>query len=583
MIERIKQLVLFIFLIGCGQYAYGLDNFTSVNFTSEKSANIQSNTTSTYNGTTFDVGTYYRLGVQSYRRAFVEFDLGTSIPTNAIIYSASLEITHTGTVNGSNPWRAKLVKSTWDETTVTSSLQPTISTLTGSGDLSSTYTTSGNTVQFDVTTMVQRMTCEQVTNYGWSIQVNNESYAGSTGAMFYSDDYSLSSVRPKLLIVYYIPLSITSATITHESATGAADGAISFTHSNGSATSYTSAWYDSDGTLLTGGASDLTAGWYGVKMTGTNGAAEDFYYAFLVGTHCETVTIDFEAASGNNFSKYVDNAFNSEKKNDVNSGEDANLQTSREYMFPSAFSTNSYLRFNLWMDDAFTITQADLELQGKAHSGGSNAAKFDRVTAAWNENLICWDNQPTSPSTPTVNVAQTTTSTEDETADISGYWEIWKANNTTNHGLIFQLQSFASYTNIQQYHSPTAATVTDKPKVTFTVSLLHSDTPYRCNPNYAKMERRLTGINYKTQLDNVYFYYDNEYASGSTDLTYEIFEYSDLLAPVMIGTSDMLDLGFGRNQYILDVSGSSLTSGESYVLVVTNDKDEKRYLRFEKE
>lgn len=594
--KKVIEKILFVSFFIMGSSAIAQSLLTTATITSEKSAHINSGIDVNYDITTLEVGTYLRLGVQTYRRAFVEFDIAAeNIPIGAIIYSATLDITHNGTVYGSNPWNAKLVKTSWGETTVKASNQPVISGL--SGDISSTYTTSGNTVKIDVTSMVQRMNYEQISNFGWSIQVNNEGYSGRTGAVFYSDDHGTTSLCPKLVIKYYIPLTITAAAIVHESATGAGDGSISFSYTNGGSTNYLYSWYDGAGNTLPGGAStnNLEAGWYGVKMVGDDGIVETFYYAFLVGTECEEVTIEFEATSGNNFNKYMDNAFCSNFNNgtfdatSVNSGENLNFQSSRENI-GVVFSSNSYLRFNLWMDDAFTVNQSDLILQGKDHSGTANDAEFNIVTEPWNEFLIAWSQQPTSISGPTVNVPQTGSSTEDKTADLIDFWEDWKFDNTTNHGMLFQLQSFASFPNKQHFHSPTAAAIADKPKITFRLSLENLDNLLFCNPEanpYVELKRTLDAGYAIAYEGNLKFAFQEAYDIDPLEFwSLKLFNSDHIkiascdASGTTAGGMTSQSYSFDDNRFTIDLSTiTSTTAGEFYLLEVTTQKGDRHYLK----
>ncbi|MBL4863192.1 MAG: hypothetical protein JKY09_09290 [Crocinitomicaceae bacterium] len=94
---------------------------------------------------------------------------------------------------------------------------------------------------------------------------------------------------------------------------------------------------------------------------------------------------------------------------------------------------------------------------------------------------------------------------------------------------------------------------------------------------HAKLERRLTGVKYKTYLNKVYFYYDEEYESQTINLNYKVFSTSDRVTPVINGAQNPENLIYGDNRYELDVT--NLVSG-AYILEVENDKKEKFYLRF---
>lgn len=577
--SRLYCLLLLITISGLRNYAIGQTNLTTVTLSTNKCAHISSNMNSNLNWSRFDVGTYYVRGRQFHRRAFIEFDIASqNIPSNAIIHSATLKIRHTGTVYGSNPWRTKLLKSSWGETTVTSLNQPIVSSF--SWDISSNYTTAGNQVRLDVTNMVQRMVYGQIPNYGWSIQVNNEAISSRTGAGFYSDESS--QYPPQLEIKYYIPLSISDATIKHESATGSSDGSISFTTTNGSSTNYLYNWYDGDGNSLPGGTvlNGLDAGWYGVKLTGDDGIDETYYYAFLVGTECKEVTINFDPDQN-----YVDNAYshnlvyNGINWGEHNWGNGSKFRTSREKLGKSVYSSHSLMRFRLWVPQEMEIEQANLWLKGVYHTG-SNASSLDKIREDWNELLVSWNTAPTTNSA--INAAMPMSIfSNDATVDMVDLWDEWKSNNTSNHGVLFELNTFGNPTKEQSYYSPITSVASNRPKIEFKVSLRYENDPFKCSPMHAVLKRDLTGVIYESVADRFYFSYENEYASNSAHLDYIIYRYADVLDPNMDGVNNLVSLDFGENQRILDVS--SLSSGEVYVMQVTNDKGEKRFLRFKKE
>lgn len=587
-ILKCLSVLTFVFLA----YSSGFAALTSANLTSTKDTYLDSRYASTPHGTytTMSSSTYLVGGrsgsVQYYRRSYVAFDV-SSIPSNAVIYSATLDLTRTGSVSGGATWKTKLLTSSWLES-MTSSGLPTISNLAGDV-VSTTPNPIGYVDAIDVTSMVQRMVYGQTTNFGWSVELANEAYWGTSGAYFYTRESGLAHSQPNLNIKYYIPLSVNTATTTHESAVNESDGGVSFTLSGGASTSYTYAWYAGTAptTAIPGATSatitDLPYGWYGVHVTGTYG--EDFYQAFIVGTDCREVTITFQPDLN-----YTDNAYTCDIDRTPWGGINyitTNFSTAPEIRairgyYNLHYEQQNFLNFKLWMDDELDVTQADLFLQGLAHmtTGGSNAVDLDIITQPWLEHVISWDIHPTSSTSTTVAIPATTSLYQNNTVDMIDFWDAWKANNNLNYGFNFKFQSPTNNNRRHWYHSPLATTVSTRPSIEFKVSLLHPEAPYYCNPLYAAVERKLTGVKYKTQLGLLYFYYNNEYTSASSDLTYKIYEKDDQLNPIMDGTISTLPLAYGRNDYQLNVA-PSLTVGEFYILEVKNDKDELFYLRFE--
>lgn len=458
-------IVLFYSINGYGQ-------LTTVTINTNKDSYIDSRyaTTNYGNSTILNVGTYLYRGLGPYyRRTFVEFDV-SSLPANAVVYSAEIKMRRTTTVSGTNPWRTKLITSTWSETGVTASNQPSISN--NAGDVSSSYSSSNDTISFDVSSMVQRMIYGQADNYGWCIQVLDETYGGTSGTTFYSSESS--TFTPYLEVKYYLPLSISDVSITHESSIDAKDGEISLTVNNGSG-SYSYNWIDgSKGTTIStsSSVSGIGYGWYGLHVTGTYG--EELYYAFLVGTKCEEVTINFESSA-----EYTDNAFlynlfyNGVDYGDNNYGDYTYLKTQRWTYSGTWMSGKSLLRFNLWMDDAFKINQADMTMYGASHStlGGSNAAELNLVTEYWDQDLVTWNTGPSTSASIDVDIPATTSSTQNNTVDLTNFWNNWKIDNSQNYGLILQLQNFNNYYHEQRYHSPSTSTSANRPDLVFKLEL----------------------------------------------------------------------------------------------------------------
>ena len=96
-------------------------------------------------------------------------------------------------------------------------------------------------------------------------------------------------------------------------------------------------------------------------------------------------------------------------------------------------------------------------------------------------------------------------------------------------------------------------------------------------PNiYAKLERKLTGVQYPVMKGRVYFSYQEEY-SGSRPLNYKIYNSKNDV--VSSSGSSPISISLGDNRYELVVN---LLSEGTYILEVINEKNEKFYLRFRK-
>lgn len=560
---------------------------TSVTLTATQDSYIDSRLpTGNYgSNTTMQSATYLNGLTYYYRRSFVEFDL-SSIPSNAVIYSATLKMTRSTTVTGSATWKTKMIKTSWAESTIKANLQPTISAI-AQDIVSSNPSASGYVDSMDVKSMVQRMVRGQVSNYGWSVQLANEAYAGASGATFHTSEATTSDNRPKLIVKYYTtPLLLADASITHESNAGANDGSIDIDISGGVSSSYTYSWINGSTGSVISTASTLSSvgdGWYGVHVYGSYD--EHLYYGFLVGTECDTVTISYLPDQNYTLNNYIFNGVLSGiDYKQLNYANNANFMASHYNTSGTFWQTESYLDFQLWMDPRFVVQAADLTLQGNAHvmSGSrTNASELLQVTSDWCEECVTYNIQPTRTNTISAAVPATTTATEDRTVDISSFWDFWKGNNAANYGMKFQLQDTITDFNVtQNYHSPANGTPANRPAISFVLEL-YTGMEGLCAEPYIKLERKLTGLKYASKDDKIYFAYDNEYASTSANLSYNIFSVDNRLTPLISGGTSALSLEFGYNNFELNVS--TLTTGEIYILEATNDRGEKWFLRFEKD
>lgn len=93
---------------------------------------------------------------------------------------------------------------------------------------------------------------------------------------------------------------------------------------------------------------------------------------------------------------------------------------------------------------------------------------------------------------------------------------------------------------------------------------------------FAKLEKKLTGVNYKPIQNKFYFYFEEDY-SGSSVLDYKVLNSSRQV--ILSNSATLLTKEYGDNRYNLNVG--TIPTG-SYILEITNEKNEKFYLRFSK-
>ena len=588
---RFTLLTFVSFLIGFSSFS----QVSSVKLSTKKCAHIFSRIDINYNSTTFDVSTIYNRGVTYYNRGFIEFDL-SGVPSDAIIISATLKITNAGGTYVVNPWVTKLVQSSWGETTVKASNQPAISSTTS--DWETSYTTTGNDVEIDVKSTVQRMVYGAVPNYGWSIQVEDESVAYDSGTSFHSDE--ASSNQPELEIVYYKPVTFSNVNINHESATSAADGSISFSHTALDGKGHTYTWYNSSGTQIQTGSTstieDLSYGWYGLEIEG-NSNGETFYYGFLVGTECEEVTISYTELPN-----FVDNNYTTTLNASIAY---PNATTLRAESWTSSgvwYDSRCFMRYRTWLDDAFTINQADYDLDNYPASWGThyssasptNVGKFNIITEDWNEDFVSHNLRPSSSSSTHAVVSTTGSgySTASKTIDMTELWEEWKVNNNTNYGCVYELDNYSNIYNKQVYTSANYPTSSYHPVWTFKLELTYSDNPIFCGgadeQPYNVLRREIDGGYGESYDDTLNIVFDENYGVDTNlylittiyDDDHDIIASCDI-AGATTGGMPSLPWVFDDNRYEIDLSGiTSLVNGEFYLLEAKNAKGERFYLKF---
>jgi hypothetical protein len=695
------------------------------------SANINTNYGTS---TTLEIGVkldkFYNATV---RRTFIQFNL-SSIPSNAVIVSANLKLKAisegTDVTNSSFvTQRVDPSSSQWIESgtgSITWANQPL--PVTSDAIITSTYSSTPNHRIINVTAHLANIISGIYVNRGWVIKRNNET-VGSFGSTYKSKEVTPTSDQPILEVQYYIPFSVSAASITHTSCLSASDGSITPTIINGPS-SATYQWYNSSG--LISGATNLTLsskpyGWYGLKISGNQGNPE--YMSFIIGTIGQSTTIPYNPGPN-----YIDDAKIGAFLQTLNQGSAKDINASKSQVISAWYNNKSLLKFNLWVDPSLTVNQATMKMYGKAHSyANSNASYLNKITSSWRENTVAWIIAPTSTTTNQISLATSTSSTQNYTnINTSSFWNDWKANNTSNYGMLLELQTTTNNVRAMNFHSSDTSNTSLTPQIDFiffvngtvagtitpgasaicsgstTVLTLSGYVPgatfqweksttsstsgfspisgatassyttlgstvvntwYRCavtvgscsavnsasqlitikpvptitvndatfcsgnnvtltatpsigggtyawstggttasinvaplvNTNYTiiytlngcpspiktsvvtvcqqfnKLERILTGINYKVFAGRINFFFDQEYTSAVTTLTYKVYSVNNRTTPVMTGTSNSQSLVYGDNRYKLDVS--SLSTG-AFILEVENDKHELFYLRF---
>lgn len=390
-------------------------------------------------------------------RSFFKFNLA-SIPSNAVITSAILRLTPSGTENVTNSTDLYLdvCNTSWTEAGLTHASNISNNTLFATVQTSS-FVTSTSKREFQVKDHVQAMVEGRLPNYGWRVRWSAETVAISTTASYYTRENATESNRPQLVIQYYLRSSVSAATIVHAGSLNSTDGSISPTVINGSNTTKTFRWYNAAGVQVgtTQNLEKVGKGWYGLKYYG-DVAGDTTYQAFLIGTECENVTITFDPGPN-----YIDDTWMMEgvegsgntiiNYTQSNYGSFNELKTDKWANY-APYNSRGLLRFRLWVDPNCQINTANMTLYGIEHDPNTrpNDSELLRVTSSWSEHGVAFTNAPSSTSTGKINIAGVPAGNANVTLNIASFFNLWKANNTTNYGMLLQLQSYAgSYTRMQ--------------------------------------------------------------------------------------------------------------------------------------
>ena len=160
------------------------------------------------------VGSWTNGGTPYLERSFIGFNL-SSIPAGAVVCSAVLTM-YTNSNNIASTTKPNScyfipVASSWTQTAVTWTTQPSLTTYSTSFGPVSNTVTAGTSYTVNLTSDVQRMVTSPSTNYGWAMILQNESLTSSYYSVLgiSSSDYTVTANRPVLTVTYAPSLTVT--------------------------------------------------------------------------------------------------------------------------------------------------------------------------------------------------------------------------------------------------------------------------------------------------------------------------------------------------------------------------------------
>lgn len=535
--------------------------------------------------TTYSAGppiTYY------FSRSFLKFDV-TSIPSNAIVTSAKLRLrpkSESLAASGSTDLYADLANTTWAQSTITNNSNisnntiastVTVSNIVGVTDFNGTV----NYREFDVKAHVQALVEGRIPNFGWRIKRNPET-GNLTPAIYYSIEH-LNNMYfiPHLEVKYYIPMSVTSATIVPASTTVASDGSISPVIAGGSSGSKTYQWYNSAGTAISGANSlnlaTRTYGWYGLKVTGSGDASDVMYYGFLVGVKCATVNVTF-APDGN----YVDDTYmiNNVSGSGTTAVFNTQVNNAAAGVIPASeniapMTTEGLLRFRLWFDPNLTVNTANLTLYGNGHAPTDrpNTSYLKLVNAPWTETSVAYTNRPASLTSPSVTINAIAAGNGNATVNIASLVNNWKLNNPQNYGCHFQLTFYEGSTTKMQFNSSDAASGV-RPSLALNVT--SNDCSTNTNLYYVPEENLGPEVADLRNSEKILRIRYKDYFDTDGYLNYSIKCLTDDTSIL----STLIAKNANTNWIAIDLTAAGLVLGNVYLLELTDASGKKEYLKF---
>lgn len=213
------------------------------------------------------------------KRFVIRFDL-TSIPSNAVIESATLKLKVTGTYGFQREIAAHLVNQSWEELSVTwNSLSDQYNSAYNSSVLIYPAVT---TAQWNLTNDVQSFVNGTANNFGWLFKDVNEDIQQNYWT--FGSKEATAQNQPVLEIIYSVSTPQISLSIskTDVSCNGSEDGSASITATGGTGAGYTYFWQPSPTNGQgTNTATNLSGGFYTVVVTdqGDNNITEQINFS----------------------------------------------------------------------------------------------------------------------------------------------------------------------------------------------------------------------------------------------------------------------------------------------------------------
>ncbi len=578
---------------------------------------IASNNSSTISPTS----SFIKVGRESasvYNQALLYFNLDNIIPANAIITSAKLFLKPTVSDvpstsiygvqivehNNINNNLTNLSSLNWINTNplTFNNFNTSFSLVTTNSLITSNFISGFR--EFELKSMVQEFVSKQRFNFGVLIKANNEASTVISVCNYHSKESSIQANRPKLVIKYYLPLTINSCVVNHATSLTSTDASIALSIQNLSNYPTNSVkWTKSLGVVSVGSSLNLTGIQYGIyncEITFPSQPELNFYYSFLVGVKCQDINLDFISTKNNteDVTIYRYYPFNSNSTG-------TSFHTSKGLnKFGAKNLERSLMKFKLWIDPNILLNKADLNLKGFNHvySPTTNESVFQLLNSPWTNSNTSWYNQLNCQINPTIspiNNAITTSLTENRTINMLPFFNYWKNSNLQNNGFLFKLSNENFLTEIQNHMRFYSTENTDQnliPKVNFNITVVSNCSISSINDlPYIDLKYKYDGSFGRTFNGILKISFFEDYATNTTnpgDIIYMDFkiltdENATIAACNSTGTiltgfstNTNFKIKEGDNKKVINLSSLGLTQNKFYFLEMKDLRGEIRKIKF---
>jgi len=561
------------------------------------------------NGSTTNYGGATNMQVTSWgpsynRRMLIKFDL-SSIPTTATINSAVLKLHETGTYGQTRAINLHHVTSSWVENTATWSNMASNYNSTVAASSSISWSGVFKIDTWTLTSEVQSI-ISSGTNNGWLLKDNTENGYGEFW-QFGAKENTNSAYRPVLEITYTVPLTIT---INPSAPSICAGSSVSLTASGGT----TYAWTPSTGLSSTTGAT----------VTANPSATTTYTVTGTTGSNTGTQTVTVTVNSNPTISISPSTAA-------ICSGGSIQLTASgaNSYAWSPTTNLSSSTVANPTASPANTTTYT---VTGTAANGCTATAS----------RIVTVNSNPVPPTIANQTICQGQTATFDAGAGFSSYsWNTGATTRTITTGtagtytatvtnangcsasgsatltvnslpnvlvspsaatilngqsiqLVASGANTYSWTNASSLSASNIANPVANPSVTTSyvvtgtdnngctdtaTSVITVSANLLIQGDYATLVNRLDNNLFKVQGNDLLFVYDEQYeVAADAILNYVIYDYQNL--PITNGSVNLISIKRGLNKCKLTNIHTKLGSSGVYIMEVSNNKNEKFYLRF---